>query len=155
MLLTAASAAVAGHTLVVAAVHRGDVVELEGGWTTRLTGIRSPAPGEPFGTEAKKLTCRMVRGRRVAVFTWTRDNTAATIIRDGDGLPFAEILLGPDEDVDLAVELLERGLATVDEEHLPERLAHYRNVESRARAAGVGVWSEVASAARPSRGRKP
>jgi endonuclease YncB( thermonuclease family) len=154
MLLTAASAAVAGHTLVVAAVHRGDVVELEGGWTTRLTGIRSPAPGEPFGEQALEFVRARIEGSRVAVFTWTRDNTAATIVRDGDGHPFAEILLGPDEDVDLAVELLERGLATVDEEHLPERLAHYRKVEARARAAGVGVWSERVPAPRRSGGRE-
>jgi len=131
----------AGHTLEVTAVERGDVLVLGGTWTTRLVGVRAPAPGERCGREALAFTRGAVEGTVVGVFTLTRDNTAATIVRDPDDMPLAEITYGEDEDTDLAGELLRRGMARVDGAVLPQRLEHYRDLEREARRAGVGLWS--------------
>jgi endonuclease YncB( thermonuclease family) len=136
----AATAGLAGHTLEVTAVERGDVLVLGGSWTTRLVGVRAPAPDQRCGREALAFTRTAVDGTVVGVFTLTRDNTAATIVRDPDGMPLAEIRCGADEDVDLAAELLRRGLAYVDDAFLPEHLAHYRDIERGARRSGRGVW---------------
>lgn len=137
----AASICAAGHTLEVTAVERGDLLVLGDSWTTRLVGIRAPAGDERCGPEALSFTREAVAGVVVAVFTLTRDNTAATIIRDPDGLPLAEIRYGDDEDVDLAAELLRRGLARVDDAFLPGRLGHYREIEQEARRSGRGIWA--------------
>jgi len=131
----------AGHTLEVTAVERGDVLVLGGSWTTRLVGIRAPAPDERCGREALTFTRTAVEGTVVGVFTLTRDNTAATIVRDPDGMPLAEIRYGEDEDVDLAAELLRRGLARIDDTFVPEQLDHYRELEREARRSGVGLWA--------------
>ena len=131
----------AGHTLEVTAVERGDVLVLGGSWTTRLVGVQAPAPDERCGREALAFTRDAVEGSVVAVFTLTRDNTAATIVRDEQDMPLAEIRYGENEDVDLAAELLRRGLAHVDGAFLPEQLDHYRDLEREARRSGVGVWA--------------
>lgn len=136
-----AATCLAGHTLEVTTVDRGDVLVLGGSWTTRLVGIRAPARDERCGPEALAFTRDAVGGAVVAVFTLTRDHTAATIVRDAEGLPLAEIAYGPDEDVDLAAELLRRGLARVDEDVLPDHLAHYRDIERTARRSGAGMWA--------------
>jgi len=40
------------NVLTVHRVHKGDLIEFEGGWTTRLTGVESPAPDTPIGRQA-------------------------------------------------------------------------------------------------------
>lgn len=141
VIVPAFSVCLAGHTLEVTAVTRGDVLVLGESWTTRLVGIRAPAPDERCGPEALAFTRDAVGGAVVAVFTLTRDNTAATVVRDPENLPLAEIRYGANEDVDLAAELLRRGLARVDGEFLPEQLDYYRDLEREARRSGVGVWA--------------
>ena len=131
----------AGNTRVVAHVHAGDLIEIEGGWTTRLTGIRVPPPNDPVGWQAYEFTKRRLEGQTVAMFTWTTDNTAATIFRDQDGRPFATIMFGKDLATDIAVLLLENGLARVDREHLPEHCQHYLEIERKARELGLGTWA--------------
>jgi endonuclease YncB( thermonuclease family) len=126
--------------LTILKVHSGDEIEFEGGWKTRLTGIDAPDEGAPGGAAALRFTRELVEGQRVAVFTLSTDNTAAGIVRDADGMPFAEIHLGPERDIDLGVLLLSEGLARVDEHFLPDHLAHYPELEAEARLRKQGIW---------------
>ncbi len=131
----------AANTRRVAAVHAGDLIEIEGGWTTRLTGIRVPALNHPIGWQAYDFTKRRLEGQTVAMFTWTKDDTAATIVRDQDGRPFATIMFGKGLATDIAALLLERGLARVEKEYLPEGSQHYFEIERAARHQGLGIWA--------------
>ncbi len=140
VMVATALMAVAGHTLVVARVHAGDRIEFEGGWITRILGIAAPGVDDPVGREALRFVRECLDGRRVAVFTWTTDNTAAGIVHDEEGLPFAEIGFGEDEAIDLGARLLALGLARVDGDHLPAHLVYYREIEAEARAARRGIW---------------
>lgn len=135
-------AAVAANTRVVTHVHAGDLIEVEGGWTTRLTGISVPPSSDPIGWQAYDFTKRRLEGQRVAMFTWTTDNTAATIVRDDAGRPFAQILFGEGLALDIAALLLEKGLARVDADHLPDFCEHYVEIERVARENGVGIWAD-------------
>jgi endonuclease YncB( thermonuclease family) len=144
-ILTAVSllicAAVAANTRVITRVHAGDLIEIDGGWTTRLTGISVPPPSEPIGWKAYDFTKRQLEGQTVAMFTWTRDNTAATIVRDHEGRPLAQIRFGSGFTTDIAVLLLEQGFARVDMEHLPEYCEHYVEIERSAHRQGLGMWA--------------
>ncbi len=133
---------VAANTRVVARVEAGDLIEIEGGWITRLTGISVPPPSDPIGWQAYDFTKRRLEGQTVAMFTWTRDNTAATIVRDDEGYPFARIQFGKGFAMDIAALLLERGLARVDADHLPAFCEHYLEIERVARENGVGIWAD-------------
>jgi endonuclease YncB( thermonuclease family) len=134
-------AAAAANTRVVARVHAGDLIEIEGGWTTRLTGISVAPPNDPIGWLAYDFAKRRLEGQTVAMFTWTTDNTAATIVRDDEGRPFAQIRFGSGFANDIAVLLLEQGLARVDAEHLPEYCEDYVEIERSARRQGLGMWA--------------
>lgn len=129
------------NVLTVSRVHTGDLIEFEGGWTTRLTGIKAPAMGTPAGEQAFDFTRRRLEGKRVKVFTYTTDNTAAGIVKDAEGRPFAHILFGPELSTDINALLLEMGLAQIDEAYLPADLVHYREIQAEARAKKVGIWS--------------
>ena len=135
------AAPASANTLVVAKVRGGDLVEFQGGFTVHLTGIVVPDRNTLIGWEAYDLTKRRLEGKRVAVFTWTTDNTAAGIVFGEDGLAFAKISYGKGLSVDIAVELLERGYARVDPDHLPEGYDHYREIEGRARDQKLGIWA--------------
>ncbi len=135
------AAPASANTLVVAKVHGGDLVEFQGGFTIHLTGIVVPNRNTQIGWEAYDFTKRRLEGKRVAVFTWTTDNTAAGIVFGEDGLAFAKISYGKGLSVDIAVELLERGYARVDPDHLPEGYDHYREIERRARDQKLGIWA--------------
>ena len=135
-------AVAAANTRVIVRVHAGDLVEIEGGWTTRLTGISVPAPDDPVGWQAYDFTKRRLEGQTIAMFTWTTDNTAATIVRDDEGHPFAQIMFGRGLATDIASLLLENGLARVDLDHLPEYCQHNREIERSARDRGVGIWAD-------------
>jgi endonuclease YncB( thermonuclease family) len=134
-------AAVAANTLTVVRVHAGDIIEFEGGWKTRLTGITVPSPRDPMGYQAFDFTKRHLEGNVVAVFTWTTDNTAAGIVYGEDGLPFAKVMYGKDLSIDIAALLLEKGYAQVNDDRLPEGYEHYREIERKARGKGLGVWA--------------
>jgi endonuclease YncB( thermonuclease family) len=136
------SAFAAASTRVIVRVHAGDLVEIAGGWKTRLTGISVPAPDDPIGWQAYDFTKRRLEGQTVAMFTWTTDNTAATIVRDDEGHPFAQIRFGRGLATDIASLLLENGLARVDLDHLPEYCEHYLEIERIARERGVGIWAD-------------
>ena len=131
----------AANTRLIVRVHAGDLIEIEGGWTTRLTGISVPPPNDPIGWQAYDFTKRRLEGQTVAMFTWTRDNTAATIVRDEEGRPFARIQFGKGFVTDIAVLLLQRGLARVDMQHLPDDCRHYFEIEQAAREEGVEIWA--------------
>lgn len=138
------------NTLVVSAVRGGCVVEFEGGFTVHLTGISVPGPKTQIGWEAYDFTKRRLEGNRVAVYTWTTDNTTAGIVRGEDGLPFAKVVYGaglagkgPSNGVDIGAELLELGYAKVNSEHLPDGFEHYRDIERRARDQELGLWASA------------
>lgn len=139
LLLCAGSALANRRTVTV--IHRADRVEIEGGWVTRIAGITAPEPGTPLGDEGLKFTRDRVLGKSVVFSTWTTNNLVSGIVYDGEGLPFATIEFGSSS-IDLAVELLKVGLARVDAEYLPEYCQHYREIEGKARAAGIGLWAE-------------
>jgi endonuclease YncB( thermonuclease family) len=136
-----AAATAAANTLVVAEVHPGCLVEFEGGFTVHLSGISVPGPKTHVGYQAYDFAKRRLEGKRVAVFTWTTDNTAAGIVYGEDGLAFAKIAYGKGLSTDIAEELLELGLARVDPEHLPEGCEHYPEIEGQARAKKLGLWA--------------
>jgi len=129
------------NTGTVTAVQPGDLVVIGDDWTTRLTGIVAPAPDTPVGGYALEFTRRELEGKLVKFFTYTTDNTAAGIVRDEDGRPFAVILCGPELTTDINALLLEKGLARIDEEYLPAELEHYREIEAGAREKKVGIWA--------------
>ena len=81
------TAEASGRTLVVKKVHSGDIIEFEGGWTTRLSGVDAPDPDEPLGQEVLQFTRQELEGKRVACATYTLDNTAAGILYDHEGYP--------------------------------------------------------------------
>jgi len=140
-LLSIPASPVAANTLVVAEVHAGDLVEFEGGFTVHLTGIVVPGRTTQIGWMAFDFTKRRLEGKLVAVFTWTTDNTPAGIVLGEDGLAFAKISYGKGLSVDIAAELLERGFARVDSEHLPEGYDHYLDIERQAKAQKLGIWA--------------
>ena len=106
-----------------------------------MTGIEVPDRHTEIGREAYDFTRRRLEGKRVAVFTWKTDNTAAGIGYGEDGLAFAKISYGKSLSTDIAAQLLERGFARVDPDHLPEGYDHYREIERRARDQKVGIWA--------------
>ncbi|MCW8985195.1 MAG: thermonuclease family protein [Thermoanaerobaculales bacterium] len=143
VLILAVATSAAANTLVVAEVHGGDLVEFEGGFTVHLTGIVVPGRTTQIGWKAFDFTKRRLEGKRVAVFTWTTDDTAAGIVLGEDGLAFAKISYGKGLSIDIAAELLERGFARVDPDRLPEGYDHYREIERRAKDQQVGIWASL------------
>ena len=128
------------NTLVVAEVHAGDLIEFDGGWKTRITGVKAPETEQPLGREVHDFSRRQLHAKRVAVFTLTTDNTAAGIVRGDDGLPRAQIMFGKGLSEDFGALLISKGYARVDGSTLPEELEHYRELEGKARAATIGIW---------------
>ena len=131
------------NVLTVSRVHSGDMIEFQGGWKTRLSGIEAPAIDTPAGKQAHAFTRQQLEGKRVKVYTYTTDNTAAGIVKDEEGHPFARILFGPEPSTDINALLLEMGLAQVDEVYLPADLQYYREIQAKARAKKVGIWSQA------------
>lgn len=126
-------------------VRQGDLIVIEGGWETRLTGIRCPTLSDPYGKEAYDFTRSSIEGNRVALFTLTSDNTATGIIRDEEGLPRGEIWFGENYSRELNVELLKQGLAVLDSTYLPDdKTATYSAAEYHAKKLKIGMWSEGA-----------
>jgi len=142
-LISFVASTAAANTLLIAEVRPGCLVEFEGGFTVHLSGISVPGPRTHVGYQAYDFTKRRLEGKRVAVFTWTTDNTAAGIVYGEDGLAFAKIEYGKGLSTDIAEELLERGLARVDPEHLPEDCEHYQEIERQARAKKLGIWASA------------
>lgn len=130
------------NTQTVSVVHPGCIIEFGGGWKTHLGGVVVEPGTTPIGHQAYDFCKRRLEGRVVMFFTWTTDNTAAGIVYGDDGLAFAKVIYDRTFDSDIAVELLERGLATVDRQHLPDGCEHYLQIEEEARQRQVGIWEK-------------
>ncbi|TKJ37983.1 hypothetical protein CEE37_13560 [candidate division LCP-89 bacterium B3_LCP] len=129
-----------GNTLVIKSVQNGDTIEFEGGFTAHLTGIKVPSPNTQVGYKAFDFTKRAVEGKRVQVFTYTTDNTAAGIVYGKDSLPFVQIKYGEGYSTSLNELLLKKGYAKVNTKFLPEELEYFRDLESEAKRKGLGIW---------------
>lgn len=132
---------------VVKKVHSGDLVQFGDTFLARLTGIRTPARGEPLGDEVYEFTKRELEGRTVRLFTWTTDNTAAGIVYDENGYARVQIYYGrlsgeKDDAVSFNEVLLKKGYARVDPKFLPDELSHYHDLEKEAREKGLGIWKK-------------
>ncbi len=134
--------AVLANQRTIVKVHRGDIVELEGGWKARLVGVRAADLDDPYGQKAFQYAQQALEGQRVTFSSWTKDNTAAGIVYGEDGLPFATVEYGPQRK-DFGAELVSMGLAEVDTEHLPEFAEHYNNLQKKAIAQHSGMWKDV------------
>lgn len=144
VVLAAASAA-AANTGVVKKVLGGDIVQFGDAFIARLTGLRAPRLGEPFGREVYEFTLRELEGKLVQLATWTTDNTAAGIVYDEQDFPFVLIRYGsfsPDKGFEACFNevLLKKGYAQVDPKYLPDDLKYYLDLEKEAREKGLGIW---------------
>ncbi|MCB2212323.1 thermonuclease family protein [bacterium] len=142
LLLLLSTHAVLANQRTIVKVHRGDIVELEGGWKARIVGVRAADLDDPYGQKAFQYAQKALEGQRVAFFSWTKDNTAAGIVYGEDGLPFATVEYGPKRK-DFGAELVSMGLAEVDTEHMPEYVEHYADLQKKAMAKQNGMWRDV------------
>ena len=74
-----------------------------------------------------------IEGKKIKLFTWTTDNTAAGIVRDGNNHAFIQIYYGMGMETSFNEILLKKGYARVDREYLPDELHHYLELEKEAR----------------------
>ncbi len=144
---------VMANTATVEKVLQGDRLQIKGWEVVRLTGIIVPKLDEPCGQEACQFTKQELEGKLVVMATYTTDNTAAGIVRDEEGLCLVHIEYGGDSlnvrektenasrRVDFNALMIERGLARVDADYLPDWLQHYKEIEETAREQGVGIWA--------------
>ena len=138
------------NTLTIKKVHAGDLIEFEGGFTARLTGITVPDKTTKLGYEVYDFTKRTLEGKIVKVFTYTTNNTASGIVYNEDGHAFVQIVYGSspkskDWSTNFNELLLEKGYAKVNEKYLPEDLQHFKEIEQKARGANLGMWKKEKS----------
>ena len=141
-LTLAVGISVLGNTGVVEKILAGDRVRIGGSFVARLTGIAAPPTTDVLGREIHDFTKRELEGKTVKFFTWTKDDTAAGIIRDENGNPFVQIYYGEGMSVSFNEVLLKKGYAKVDPDYLPENLRHYLDLEREAREKGLGIWAD-------------
>lgn len=141
-LVVCISGPVLGNTGTVSEVLSGDVVRIGDSFIARLTGIKVPPRNEAMGYKIYDFTKREIEGKKVKLFTWTTDNTAAGIVRDGDGHAFVQIYYGKGMGTSFNELLLKKGYARVDEDFLPDNLKHYLELEKEAREKGLGIWAD-------------
>lgn len=134
---------VLANTGVVSEVIAGDLVRIGDSFVARLTGITAPPPGDRLGNEVFKFTKEQLEGKRVRLFTWTTDNTAAGIVHDSEGHPLIQIYFGENFSKSFNEVLLSKGYARVDQEFLPDDLKYYIEIEKEARTRFLGVWSSM------------
>ncbi len=154
LLVSAAIPKIAGaNTATIEEVLQADRIKIEGWEVVRLTGIVAPKPDEPSGEEALLFAKGELEGKLVKIATYTTDNTARGIVRDAEDLCLIQIDYGGETQdkkeesgseslsVDFNALMLKKGLARVDEEYLPDRLQHYREIEKEAKKKKLGIWS--------------
>jgi endonuclease YncB( thermonuclease family) len=133
----AAAAAPVPFSAVVARVIDGDTVRLDDDTSVRLIGINCPELGygartaEPFAERARDTLSRLIGSGPVRVVPGTET-------RDRYGRLLAYLFAAK---VDLQLELLKRGLASVVA--IPpniERLSTYQDAQRRAREQAIGIW---------------
>jgi endonuclease YncB( thermonuclease family) len=141
------------NTATMEEVLQGDRIKIKGWEIVRLTGILAPKPDEPFGEKALLFAKGELEGKLVKIATYTTDNTAEGIVRDAEGLCMIQIEYGGEaqdkkeesgsksSSVDFNALMLEKGLARIDEEYLPDWLQHYREIENEAKKKKLGIWS--------------
>ena len=133
---------VPGNTMTIDEVLSGDLVRIGESFVARLTGIKAPPRNEIMGYQIYDFTKREIEGKKIKLFTWTTDNTAAGIVYDGDGRAFVQIYYGKGMETSFNEVLLRKGYARVDMEHLPDDLKHYLEIEKEAREKGLGIWAD-------------
>jgi len=131
-----------GNTGTVSEVLSGDLVRIGDSFIARLTGIKVPPRNEIMGYRIYDFSKREIEGKKVKLITWTTDNTAAGIVRDGDDHAFVQIYYGKGMGTSFNEVLLKKGYARVDEEYLPDDLKHYLDLEKEAREKGLGIWAK-------------
>lgn len=130
------------NTRTIDEVLSGDLVRIGETFVARLTGITVPPRNEVMGYKIYDFTKRQLEGKKVRIFTWTTDNTAAGIVRDDDERPFVQIYYGKGMETSFNELLLKKGYARVDTGYLPEDLKNYLELEKEARDKGLGIWAE-------------
>jgi endonuclease YncB( thermonuclease family) len=122
-------------------VHDGDsfVLRAEDGrrLRIRIAGIDAPELGQPWADKSRRALGDLLRGRRIRVEPRKRDRFDRVIAR-------VEVPDDAGRGVDVAVALLEAGLAWqfdryADEQPVDERARHAR-AQRAARDAGRGLW---------------
>ena len=141
-LVICVSGPVLGNTGTVSEVLSGDLVRIGETFVARLTGIKVPPRNEIMGYKIYDFTKREIEGKKVKLFTWTTDNTAAGIVRDGNDHAFVQIYYSKGMEISFNELLLKKGYARVDEEFLPDDLKHYLELEKEAREKGLGIWAK-------------
>ena len=131
LLAIGASDQARGNTRTIDEVLSGDLVRIGDSFIARLTGIEAPPRNEVMGYKIYDFTKREIEGKKVKLFTWTTDNTAAGIVRDGDGHAFVQIYYGKGLGTNFNELLLKKGYARVDKEFLPNDLKHYLELEKK------------------------
>ena len=132
------------NTVTIAKVHEGCLIEVEGGFMLRLTGVKVPCADEPHGQEAYTYLKNALEGKKVKLFTWTKDNTAAGIVHDKEGNAFGEIWYGPSYEFEINAEMLKLGLGIIDPIYMPDDKADaYKMCEDEARENHQGIWAQV------------
>ena len=142
LLATGVSGPVSGNTGTIEEVLSGDLVRIGETFVARLTGITVLPRNEIMGYRIYDFTKRQLEGKKVKIFTWTTDNTAAGIVRDDDERPFVQIYYGKGMETSFNELLLKKGYARVDTEYLPDKLKHYLELEKEARDKGLGIWAK-------------
>lgn len=127
------------ETVTVDYVYDGDTVKLTDGRKIRLIGINTPemgrreTPSEPYANDARSALQKILKGRRVSL-RYDKDR------KDRYGRLLAHLYVNEDDNVE--VQLLERGLGTVLT--VPPNLWNascYVAAERRAQAAKNNIWS--------------
>ena len=65
------------NTGTIDEVLSGDLVRIGDSFIARLTGIKAPPRNEIMGYRIYDFTKREIEGKKIKLFTWTTDNTAA------------------------------------------------------------------------------
>jgi len=117
-----------------------NTLELQGGRTVRLIGVITPRPvgaqEDRLGQEALAFVEGLAVGKTIRL---AYDPTNAD---RGHGDRFGRLLayVGLPDGRDLGEAMIARGFARTYPRFASERLAQYRRVQQRARAAGLGLW---------------
>ena len=143
LILLSAGSPVAAETLrgMVKAVHDGDTVVLVGRGTGRVTvrlyGVDAPetrkpdSPGQPFGSQAKRVLMFKVLGKEVTAEVQDRDQYGRTV---------AVIQLGGR---DINAEMVTEGMAWAYRQFLGGPYAsRYIQLEEQARRQRRGLWRD-------------
>lgn len=130
------------NTGTIDEVLSGDLVRIGDSFIARLTGIKAPPRNEVMGYRIYDFTKREIEGKKIKLFTWTTDNTAAGIVYDEEGQAFVQIYYGKGMETSFNEVLLKKGYARVDKEYLPDELKYYLELEKEARENGLGIWAD-------------